>query len=101
MQTAHCVLRNCLETHDAVLAVELLAAGAFDMEQGDSLLDALALAAGGARMAREPGEWVAALQELRDDPAMREELAAKGRSFVERTYSSAAIVERLRRVLGF
>jgi len=57
------------------------------------------LAEGGARLARTPAEFVAELERLRDDPALRAELGARGRGFVERRYASAALGERLVRIL--
>lgn len=58
-----------------------------------------ALAAGGAILARGAGEWVLALEGLRDDPALRERLGAKGRGFAERRYASGPLAERLVRLL--
>ena len=57
------------------------------------------LADGGAFLAREASEWVAALRLLRDDPAMSLRLGERGRGFVARRYSPGAAAERLVRLL--
>jgi hypothetical protein len=57
----------------------------------------VALAEGGALLARTPAEWTAALRRLAEEGGVRGPL---GRSFVERRYSAAALVERLKRILS-
>jgi len=57
------------------------------------------LAAGGALLADGPEEWVAALGALRDDPARRERLGARGRAFVTRRYAADPLAVRLAHLL--
>lgn len=57
------------------------------------------LAAGGAILARDPSDWVAAVEALRTDPGRAAELGAKGRAFVARRYAASSLAERLVRLL--
>jgi glycosyltransferase involved in cell wall biosynthesis len=58
-----------------------------------------ALAEGGALFAKTPAEFGAALARLRDDPALRAALGAKGRAFASRRYALEPLAERLVRIL--
>lgn len=51
-------------------------------------------------LASSDGEWITALQTLRDDPALRAKMGEAGRKKVERDYSLTAVAPRLARVLG-
>lgn len=50
-------------------------------------------------LAANDDEWVSALNRLRDDPQLREQMAAAGRARVEQNYSLAATVDGLARAL--
>ncbi|MHC4222751.1 MAG: glycosyltransferase [Planctomycetota bacterium] len=57
------------------------------------------LAGGGALLAKEPAEWVAALHRLRNDPELRERLGRLGRTFVSRRYAAGPLATRMAQLL--
>ena len=57
-----------------------------------------ALADGGGIICETIGEWIEAINRLRD-PALRAEMGAKARRTVERRYSTAVVAVRYTRVL--